>query len=35
MYTVVVTAVFPVWYRNYVAVDLSDDAKRTSFAPVR
>jgi len=32
MYTVVVTAVFPVWYRNYVAVDLSDDAKRTSFA---
>lgn len=32
MYTVVVTAVFPVWYRNYVAADLSDDAKRTSFA---
>ena len=32
MYTVVVTAVFPVWYRNYVAGDLSDDAKRTSFA---
>lgn len=32
MYTVVVTAVFPVWYRSYVAADLSDDAKRTSFA---
>lgn len=32
MYTVVVTAVFPVWYRTYIAAGLDDDAKRTSFA---
>ncbi|MFN9787704.1 MAG: MFS transporter [Planctomycetia bacterium] len=32
MYTVVVTAVYPVWYRSTLAADLDDDAKRTTFA---
>jgi UMF1 family MFS transporter len=32
MYTVVVTAIYPVWYRSRIAADLDDDAKRTTFA---
>ncbi|MEY2745042.1 MAG: hypothetical protein RL112_84 [Planctomycetota bacterium] len=32
MYTVVITAIFPVWYRSSIAADLDDDAKRTTFA---
>lgn len=32
MYTVVVTAIYPVWYRSRIAADLDDDGKRTTFA---
>jgi UMF1 family MFS transporter len=32
MYTVVVTAVFPVWYRSRIAAGLDEDAQRTTFA---
>lgn len=32
MYTVVVTAVFPTWYRSYVASDLPPEEVRTSYA---
>ena len=32
MYTVVVTAIYPVWYRSRIAADLDEDGKRTTFA---
>src|SRR5471030_348892 len=31
-YTVIITAVFPIFYRQVAAVGLDDDAKRASFS---